>query len=189
MNIFSGICGLNQQINLTILIVFFILLSLICFKLISSQNLIESIILMSILSLLSVVCYLLMDAPDVAMTEASLSASLSTCIFLNLLKTVPNTYYKVSKCKVIPALILCLILAFFFIIASSELPLDGNPDKNLQLHLTKYYFHNIKKDIGISSIVTGILASYRGYDTLAETSVILISGIAVAFILGDTKRQ
>jgi multicomponent Na+:H+ antiporter subunit B len=54
--------------------------------------------------------------------------------------------------------------------------------------LTKYYIENTKNDIGIPSIVAAILASYRGFDTLGETSVILIAGIAVILILARRRE-
>ncbi len=36
---------------------------------------------------------------------------------------------------------------------------------------------------GLPNIVTAILASYRGYDTLGETAVIFTAGVAVLLIL------
>ena len=73
-------------------------------------------------------------------------------------------------------------------IASLDLPLYGHPNTEVQSHLTKYYIENTKNDIGIPSIVAAILASYRGYDTLGETSVILIAGIAVVLILARRRE-
>jgi multicomponent Na+:H+ antiporter subunit B len=36
---------------------------------------------------------------------------------------------------------------------------------------------------GLPNVVTAVLASYRGYDTLGETTVVLTAGIAVLLIL------
>ena len=36
---------------------------------------------------------------------------------------------------------------------------------------------------GLPNVVTAVLASYRGYDTLGETAVIFTAGIAVLLIL------
>ena len=58
----------------------------------------------------------------------------------------------------------------------------------LIIHNAKYYLENAKNDIGIPSVVAAILASYRGYDTLGETSVILIAGLAVILILAKRKE-
>ena len=180
---------LDPQLNLTLLIISSILLIVICFRLIVSKNLTESILLMSAFSLVIAICYLFMDAPDVAMTETALGACLSTCVLLNLVKIIDNEGYKsVSKTRIILAVILCIILILLLTIASLGLPLYGHPNTEVQSHLTKYYIENTKNDIGIPSIVAAILASYRGYDTLGETSVILIAGIAVVLILARRRE-
>ena len=45
-------------------------------------------------------------------------------------------------------------------------------------------------EIGIPNIVTAVLASYRGFDTLGETAVIFTAGVGVmALLLGRRKRQ
>ena len=180
---------LDPQLNLTLLIISSILLIVICFRLIVSKNLTESILLMSVFSLVIAICYLFMDAPDVSMTETALGACLSTCVLLNLVKIIGNEGYKsVSKTRIVFAIILCIILILLLTIVSLDLPLYGHPNTEVQSHLTKYYIENTKNDIGIPSIVAAILASYRGYDTLGETSVILIAGIAVVLILARRRE-
>ena len=77
---------LEPELNLILLIISSFVLIGICFRLIVSKNLIESILLMSAFSLVIAICYLFMDAPDVAMTETALGACLSTCVLLNLVK-------------------------------------------------------------------------------------------------------
>jgi multicomponent Na+:H+ antiporter subunit B len=37
--------------------------------------------------------------------------------------------------------------------------------------------------------VTSVLASYRGYDTLGETTVIFTAGVAVMALLGIRRRR
>jgi multicomponent Na+:H+ antiporter subunit B len=38
-------------------------------------------------------------------------------------------------------------------------------------------------------MVTAVLASYRGYDTLGETTVIFAAGIAVFLLVGRGRRH
>ena len=190
MNAFFSIPSiLDPELNLILLIITSLLLIGVCFRLIVSKNLIESILLMSAFSLIIAICYLFMDAPDVAMTETALGACLSTCVLLNLVKTIGNENYKsVSKTRFLFVVILCMILLLLLTMASLDLPLYGHPDTEVQLHLTKYYIENTRNDVGIPSIVAAILGSYRGYDTLGETSVILIAGIAVVLILARRRE-
>jgi len=42
---------------------------------------------------------------------------------------------------------------------------------------------------GLPNVVTAVLASYRGYDTLGETAVIFTAGIAVLLILRKNKES
>jgi len=161
----------------------------ICVRLIISRNLIESIIFMSAFSLFISVCYLFMDAPDVAMTETALGACLSTCVILNLVKIVGQDIGKTQKINIILATLLCVVLVVSLSWASLDLPEFGLQDSALHSHLTNYYVENTKKDIGVPSMVAAILASYRGYDTLGETTVILIAGLAVLVIVSRRKRS
>ena len=39
------------------------------------------------------------------------------------------------------------------------------------------------------NIVTAVLASYRGFDTLGEVTVIFTAGIGVLLMLGITRRR
>ncbi len=160
-----------------------------CFWLIISRNLIESIIIMSVFSLFIGICYLFMDAPDVAMTETALGACLSTCVLLNVAKIVGEDTGKLKKLNTLFAATLC---SFFIVIltwVSFDLPSFGTQDSQVQTHLTKYYLENTRTDIAIPSFVAAILASYRGYDTLGETTVILIAGLAVLVIVSRKKNN
>ena len=160
-----------------------------CIRLIISKNLVESIIIMSVFSLFIGVCYLFMDAPDVAMTETALGACLSTCVLLNLVKIVGEDIGKTRKSKTIFAIILCGIFVACLSWAALDLPMFGAENSPLQSHLTKYYVENTHSDIGIPSMVAAILASYRGFDTLGETAVILIAGLAVLVIVSRRKKE
>lgn len=159
-----------------------------CLQLIISKSLIESVIIMSVFSLFIGICYLFMDAPDVAMTETALGACLSTCVLLNLVKIVGNDVGEVKKSKITLATILCIVFIACLSWASMDLPYFGSKESPLQTHLTEYYIENTKQDIAIPSIVAAILASYRGYDTLGETTVILIAGLGVLVIISRRKK-
>jgi multicomponent Na+:H+ antiporter subunit B len=160
-----------------------------CFWLIISRNLIESIIIMSVFSVFIGICYLLMDAPDVAMTETALGSCLSTCVLLNVAKIVGENSGKLKKLNTIFATILCAFFVAILAWASLDLPAFGTHDSSVQTHLTKHYLENTRADIAIPSFVAAILASYRGYDTLGETTVILIAGLAVLVIVSRKKNN
>jgi multicomponent Na+:H+ antiporter subunit B len=181
--------AIDSELNFFLLCVILITLLITCFKLTISKDLLESVVLMSVFSLLISISYLLMDAPDVAMTETALGACLSTCVLLNLIKIFGNKNTESpNQLRKIWAIIICGIFVGFLTFASFDLALYGEQNTEVHQHLSKYYLENAKNDIGIPSVVAAILASYRGYDTLGETSVILIAGLAVILILAKRKE-
>ncbi|MDI9368788.1 MAG: DUF4040 domain-containing protein [Thermotogota bacterium] len=68
MNVFSFIIGV-------------VMVGLAIFA-IEAKKLLTSVIMLSAMSLLSVILFVIMKAPDVAITEASVGAGLTTAIFL-----------------------------------------------------------------------------------------------------------
>lgn len=174
-------------IDTTLLFIASLVMIFVCIRVIVSKNIIDLIIIMSVFSIFISICYLFMDAPDVAMTETALGACLSTCVLLNVAKITGEETGKTSKNKYILSTILCLIFVVCFAWAGQDLPTFGSAETPLQTHLTKYYIENTHKEIGIPSLVAAILGSYRGFDTLGETTVILIAGLAVLVII--TRRR
>jgi multicomponent Na+:H+ antiporter subunit B len=156
---------------------------------ISSEKLIVSVLSLSLISLFSAFFYLLIGAPDVALTEASVGAAVSTCIILAALEKygyIPDKNVS-AHTKLVPfffCITLFIILCYFVI----ELPLYGDIYSTANQGVALEYKQHILDDTKVGSLVTGILASYRGFDTLGETFVILTSGIAVTAILKGTNE-
>jgi multicomponent Na+:H+ antiporter subunit B len=153
---------------------------LIVIAFIRSNNILSIMLLNSAFSLFTVIMYLILDAPDVAMTEAAVS----TLSSIFAIYTIKNLYSKnfVFIDSFDPWLFSgCLGFASLLIYSSLDLPEFGKPNFN------PYYLENSLQDIGINSVVAAILASYRGYDTLLETLVILVGGISV-LLVSDTAK-
>lgn len=129
-----------------------------------------------------------MDAPDVAMTEAALGACITTVIMLKIGIDTKPRYNELHKNNQIPALICCIIFAIPLIYAGLELPEFGDINAPIHQHVAKYYLDNAHNEIGITSYVAAILASYRGFDTFGETIVIFTGGIVTLFILSNLKH-
>ncbi|MDP8201550.1 MAG: DUF4040 domain-containing protein [Candidatus Tenebribacter burtonii] len=71
-----------------IIIVFGIIMIIAAFLAIHLKNLLSAIISAGVISLLASVIYLLLAAPDVAMTEAAIGSGLTTIIFIFTLKKI-----------------------------------------------------------------------------------------------------
>lgn len=148
--------------------------------LIKANNIIDVILLNSAFSLFTVVMYLILDAPDVAMTEVAVSVLVSVFAALAI-KSIYKNYYQFEE-KFNPILfLLMMIFAGIFIYACMDMPEFGKPVIN------SIYFKNNKEDVGVPSVVTAILAGYRGYDTLLETIVILLGGVSILLVSEQNK--
>lgn len=152
------------------------------FAILKESNLLSLILLNGVFSLLTALMYLVLDAPDVAMTESVVSV-LGGLFAFAIVKNKFSESIELNE-RFNPFLFcLAVILALVLIYASADLPQFGEPGFSF-VHL-----QYTKEDIGISSVVTAILASYRGYDTLLETLVILVAGMSVLLINNSFSQK
>lgn len=84
--------------------------------------------------------------------------------------------------KVASFLLICLA-AFLLVMASLGLPAVGDPGSAPATHVSPRYIQGSYEETGTENMVTGIIADYRGYDTLGETVVIFTAGIACLLLL------
>jgi multicomponent Na+:H+ antiporter subunit B len=85
-----------------------------------------------------------------------------------------------------PSLIglIMLVAAGILFYAGSQLPRVGDPQSPASTHISPYYIAHSHHETGAPNFVTAVLADYRGYDTLGETTVIFTAGLACLLILG-----
>jgi multicomponent Na+:H+ antiporter subunit B len=86
------------------------------------------------------------------------------------------------------AALMTVALALVFFYAAGDLPQIGDCEAPANIHVSPRYIEDAMEETGSPNLVTGVLADYRGYDTLGETSVIYIAGIATAMILLGKKK-
>ncbi|MCW2309087.1 Na(+)/H(+) antiporter subunit B [Rhodobium gokarnense] len=68
------------------------------------------------------------------------------------------------------------------------LMLGYTPDTELNL-TARYYAENTAKDLGAANIVTAIIVTYRGLDTLGEVTVLFLTAAIVALVLAQSRHQ
>ena len=68
--------------------------------------------------------------------------------------------------------------------AADEFPSVGDPAAPAATHVSPRYIEQGPAETGAANMVTGVLADYRGYDTLGELTVIFTAGLACLLILG-----
>jgi multicomponent Na+:H+ antiporter subunit B len=68
--------------------------------------------------------------------------------------------------------------------ASAALPPVGDAAAPAATHVSPRYIERSLAETGARNMVTAVLADYRGYDTLGETTVIFTAGLACLLLLG-----
>ena len=70
-----------------------------------------------------------------------------------------------------------------------DMPAFGDPQAPAHLHVAPRYIEQGLMETGVPNLVTAVLASYRGFDTLGEVTVIFTAGIGVLLLLdgGDGR--
>ena len=150
------------------------------------RNLFSVVILSTIYSFLMATLLLILDAVDVALTEAAVGAGISTVLMLTVLY-----YTKVNeekpKFKSILPLTICLTIGGLLIYGTYGLPPFGASDTPIHTHISVQYLERSISETGVPNVVTSVLASYRGFDTLGEVIVVFTAAIGVLSILKRDK--
>jgi multicomponent Na+:H+ antiporter subunit B len=159
------------------------------------RNLWAAVMFTGIYSFLSASWMLILDAPDVAFTEAAVGAGITTILMLATLSLTPRRHRKSgrlssedfeerpSKSPLVPLLIVT-ITGCALVYGTFDMPHFGDPNAPIQVYPQPSFVEKSQPDMhGLPNVVTAVLASYRGYDTLGETAVIFTAGIAVLLIL------
>ena len=219
-----------ETVPIVVLFLFLIAIGVIIVRL---SDLFAAAMLTGMFSLLSAGLFTLMDAVDVAFTEAAVGAGVSTVLILGTLALTSNQEHQ-QKTRLLPFVIV-IVTGAALIYGTLDMPAFG--DASAEIHQGKYAStkkilvdeeaaykashasdshgeedshaadshaadshgssaeHHGEADshgtkaVGLPNIVTSILASYRGYDTLGETGVIFTAGIGVMLLLGASRRR
>lgn len=164
------------------------LLVITAIAIVRSQDLFSAVMLSSIFSLLMAANFFVLDAADVALTEAAVGAGVATVLLLGALSLTP-TRERPGRGR--SWLVITTVAANVVIIlyATLNVPRLGDPSAPVHQHVAPWYLDNTDAYMGIPNVVTAVLASFRGYDTLGEVFVILIAGIGVLFLLSTGRKQ
>ncbi len=146
------------------------------------------VMLSGVFSLLSALLFVSLDAVDVAFTEAAVGAGITTVLMLGTIALTARTEKLPSHSSLLP-LIVVVITGAVLVYGTFDMPSFGAPDAPVHQHVAPEYIERVPHEIGIPNIVTAILASYRGYDTLGETAVVFTAGIGVVVLIGRLGRR
>ncbi len=147
-----------------------------------TRNLFAVVVLFTIYSFLMATVLVALDAVDVAMTEAAVGAGMSTVLLLAALSLCKSEETKVGRRTGLP-LMLASACGLLLVWGTFGLPAFSDPGAPIHTHVAARYIEKGMAETGIPNIVTAVLASYRGYDTLGETTVVFTAGVGVIALL------
>jgi multicomponent Na+:H+ antiporter subunit B len=155
-----------------------------------AHNLFAAVLLTGIFSLQMAAIFFILDAADVALTEAAVGAGVATVLLLSALSLTSDEERQRQRQRWL-AIAVVSATTLLVIYATFDKPRLGDPLAPVHQHVAPWYLSETPRLIDIPNVVTAILASFRGYDTLGELFVIFTAGIGVLFVLangGDKGR-
>lgn len=152
-----------------------------------SRNLFAIVVLSGAYSFLMATALAALDAADVAMTESAVGAGISTVLLLGALHLVGSLE---SRSAIRPAAPLALVAltGLLVVYGTYGLPAFSDPRAPIHHHVVPRYLEDAPRETGVPNVVTAVLASYRGYDTLGETTVVFTAGVAAIALLRRRRK-
>ncbi len=152
------------------------------------RDLLASAMVLGIYSLLMAALWVVLDAVDVAFTEAAVGAGVTTILML-LAIALTGREEKRGRARPWLPLAVTLATAGLLVYATLGMPAFGVADAPAQVHVAPYYLQRGEAETGVPNVVTAVLAAYRGFDTLGEVTVIFTAGMGVLVLLGSASRR
>lgn len=149
------------------------------------RDLLASIIAFAAYSLGVSIIWVILQAPDVGLTEAAVGAGVMTLLFLlavaNTARPAEERLFERPSPK-------ALLVAGVFVVVMAgtvpALPAIGSADSAVVGgEVTQEYLSNAYERTEVHNVVTAVLAGYRGLDTLGEAVVVFTAGIATLAVL------
>lgn len=179
---------MEWHVESAIVMILLTLLAAITVAIVRLRSLFGVVMLASAYSFLMASVLIVLDAVDVAMTEASVGAGISTVVLLATLYLTGAQEYPRPRNTLLPMFV-AAITGLALVWGTYSLPDFGVPDKAINQHVVPRYIAESQSHAMPPNVVTAVLADFRGYDTLGETTVIFTAGIGIMLLLRGRPRK
>ena len=161
------------------------------------RDIVASIAVFAAFSLGISVIWVILQAPDVALTEAAVGAGvMSVLLLVTVAKTARLNDDDDALLSVNPrALVAVGLLVLVLISTVPALPDVGDPQapalqKTVDGEATPYgyYVNEAYDETGVENAVTAVLVYYRGFDTFGEATVVFSAVVGVLVAFGGSRR-
>ena len=166
------------------------------------KHLMASVIIFAAYGIIKSIIWILLSAPDLAITEAAVSAGISGILFFVVLKrtlVVKKEHYNHTEWKSWESLetnkgafrhfyntvtvIIGLGLSGVLLYTVSVLPPVGDPSNPTNNEVPRKFIEDGVQDTGALNVVASMLFEYRAFDTLGEACVLIAAVCAVLILL------
>ena len=151
-----------------------------------ARDVLAAVIIFGAYSLGMAALYTFYRAPDVAMTEAAISAGVTTVLLLlTLAKTTRLDHEAAFESVNLPAAGAAGLLFAGLMLTMGDIPAVGSEDAPIWSNpdVTQWYIAETYAETGVENTVMAVLAAFRGFDTFGEAVVVFAAGIAALIVL------
>lgn len=148
------------------------------------RNLLATTVVFAAYSLGMAIVWVVLQAPDVALTEAAVGAGVTTSLFLVVVAKIgwgDEGESAERERRPVPMLA-SLGVAGALLLTVPSLPRVGAADAPAFQRVAPYYLEQSVPELGIQNVVTAVLAGYRAFDTFGEVTVVFAAGVAVLVV-------
>ncbi|MCM8819964.1 MAG: DUF4040 domain-containing protein [Candidatus Omnitrophica bacterium] len=170
------------MIELHIILILMIIAAIVAVQI---KDLLSSVIALGAVGFGLTLEFLLLKAPDLAITQLVVEILSLIILIKATLKVGFKFETKNLPLKIIFGTLFVLIFLWFSYKAILELPKFGFPVTNT----TVFYLTEALNKIKAANVVSSIILDFRSYDTLGEATVLFTGVIAVLTVLINTKKE
>ncbi len=163
------------------------LLVIVTIAIVRQRSLFGVVVLAGIYSFLMASVMIVLDAVDVAMTEAAVGAGVSTVVLIGTLHITGSMEMRPVRPTSLP-LAIAAATGAILVWGTYGLPAFGIADAPIHVHVAPYYLEQSVPKMGVPNVVTTVLANFRSFDTLGETTVIFTAGIGIMLLLRRNRK-
>ncbi len=163
------------------------------------KDLLSATVILVAYSLIMSLVWMRLNAVDVAFTEASVGAGITTVLIIATLSRTKRMEEDAGGraargrrkghfiMRLVP-IVVVVAIAGALVYGTMDMPDFGDPGAPAHQHGADRYIKEGHHETASENVVTAVLANYRGYDTLGETTVIFTAGMGVLLLLRRRRR-
>jgi multicomponent Na+:H+ antiporter subunit B len=174
--------SLQEAAQLYPLLLFMILAAIVAVEV---KDLISSVVAVGAAGLGLSVAFLILKAPDLAITQLVVEIlCLILLIRATLKRDLPSLGRRTDYIRIISAFVFILVFIYFAHLALSGLPPFGEP----YLKVASEYIRDGMARTGAANLVASVILDYRAYDTLGEATVLFTAVMGAIVVLRKVGR-